>query len=127
VDLTIETQISNDLLVKRYNEARLVVYSPIREPLGLVPLEAIACGTPVVGVAEGGVCETILDGVTGRLVKRDPQMFAEAICELLDHPNTASEMGRQGREWTIQNWKWERSIADTEKIFQEVASLPGCQ
>src|SRR5262249_53984853 len=59
VDLHIEVGISLETLVRRYNEAALVVYAPYREPFGFVPLEAMACAAPVVGVAEGGVLETV--------------------------------------------------------------------
>ena len=63
--------ITDEELVILYNKAKLVVYTPYMEPFGLVPLEAMSCGTPVVGVNEGGVMETVLNGKTGILVERN--------------------------------------------------------
>ena len=94
-----------------YNRARLCVYTPIREPFGLVPLEAMACGTPVVGVREGGVMESIVHERTGLLVERDPDRFAAAIQSLLANPGLAETYGRNAREHVVQNWSWDRSVS----------------
>ena len=83
VDLDILSLISDEELVKFYNEARLVVYTPYLEPFGFVPLESMACGTPIVGVKEGGVKETIVHNKTGLLVQRDKDEVADAIVKLL--------------------------------------------
>ncbi|MDO5852376.1 MAG: glycosyltransferase family 4 protein [Methanobacteriaceae archaeon] len=83
VDLDILSLISDDKLVKLYNEAKLVIYTPYLEPFGFVPLESMACGTPIVGVKEGGVKETIVHNKTGLLVQRDPNEIADAIVKLL--------------------------------------------
>jgi glycosyltransferase involved in cell wall biosynthesis len=120
VELTIETQITDEGLVQKYNQAVLVGYSPVQEPFGFVPLEAMACETPVVGVAEGGVCETIIDGVTGRLVKRDPLEFAGVIQSLLRDPRTLQEMGRKGRERVFDSWTWENSVNNFETFLRSI-------
>ena len=52
-------------LIREYGAARLVVYPPVNEPFGLVPVEAMACGTPVVVSSSGGTAETVVPGVTG--------------------------------------------------------------
>ena len=83
VELEILSGISYDELIKIYNEVKLVLFAPYLEPFGLVPLEAAACGTPVIGVKEGGVKETVKHGKTGLLVERDEYMFAEGIVEML--------------------------------------------
>ena len=91
VKLRILTMISDEELVSLYNKAKLVVYAPYLEPFGLVPLEAMSCGTPVVAVKEGGMRETVIDSKTGTLTERDESIFAEEIVELILN-NEKSEM-----------------------------------
>lgn len=83
VKLKILILISDDELVQLYNQARLVVYAPYLEPFGLVPLEAMSCGTPVVAVNEGGVRESVIQGYTGVLTDRDELAFSGEIIKLL--------------------------------------------
>jgi len=108
------TNISDETLVKLYNEAQVVAYAPLREPFGLVPLEAMACGTPVVAVREGGIPETVISGKTGVLVPRDAAQFAAAINNLLENPAHAAEYGENGRAHVLKNWTWERAAATLE-------------
>nr|WP_243687910.1 glycosyltransferase family 4 protein [Methanobacterium formicicum] len=75
VEMEILTLIDDDRLVELYNQARLVLYSSYLEPFGLVPLESMACGTPVVAVKEGGVRETVIHNETGLLTERDEELF----------------------------------------------------
>src|SRR5262249_11890687 len=79
VDLHLRVNIADEELVCLYNQARALVYSPVREPFGLAPLEAMACETPVVAVKEGGVCESVRDEETGLLVPRNVDQFAAAV------------------------------------------------
>lgn len=120
VNFHIYTNLNGEQLRLKYNRAKLCVYAPVMEPFGLVPLEAMACGTPVVGVAEGGVCETVVDGVTGYLVKRNPVQFAEAIRFLLEDPKLRKQYGRQAREYVLDNWTWDKSVIQIEKHLCKV-------
>jgi len=121
VELKVEVMVDLNTLICRYNQAQLLVYAPIREPFGLVPLEAMACATPVIGVAEGGVLETIVDGVTGYLVERNPAKFAEAIGSLLDNPQLCKQYGQQGRAHILENWSWDKSTTKIEQYLHNVA------
>jgi glycosyltransferase involved in cell wall biosynthesis len=105
-----------------YGRARLCVYAPVKEPFGLVPLEAMACGTPVVGVREGGVQESVIHENTGLLVERDAHQFGEAVRYLLAEPELAATYGRNGRENVINNWTWERSVSILNSHLTECAS-----
>jgi glycosyltransferase involved in cell wall biosynthesis len=118
VDLTLLGQVGEAQLVRLYNEARLTLYAPLREPLGLVALESMACGTAVVGVCEGGIVETVRDGQTGLLVERDPARFAHAVEQLLDAPQRAQSYGRNGREHVLNQWSWDHAIAGLEHHLQ---------
>jgi glycosyltransferase involved in cell wall biosynthesis len=123
VRLQIETGIGQHELVERYNAAALLAYAPYNEPFGLVPLEAMACGTPVIGVAEGGVCESVVDGQTGQLVPRDRDRFASAISQLLAQPSQREVFGHQARAHVLQHWSWERAVDRLEQALCATARL----
>jgi glycosyltransferase involved in cell wall biosynthesis len=115
VTLQIVSRLNAEAMSIEYNRATLCVYAPVLEPFGLVPLEAMACGTPVVGVREGGVTDSIVHERTGLLVERDPAEFAMAIQYLLSNPCIRAEYGCNGREHVIQNWTWEQSVSALER------------
>jgi glycosyltransferase involved in cell wall biosynthesis len=114
VHLDIVVDLDTSGLAKEYCQALLCVYSPIAEPLGLVPLEAMACGTPVVAVGEAGVSETVKSGETGLLVERDPIKFAAAVEQLLDDHSLRIQMGLTARRYVERMWSWDRSAAQLE-------------
>jgi len=111
--------VGDEELIRLYNQALCTVYAPVMEPFGLVPLESMACGTPVVGIREGGVRETVMDGQTGLLVDREPAEFAEAVRQFLDHPRLVEEMGRQARVYVEQHWRWDCAIDALESHLQQ--------
>lgn len=128
VELEVLAGVKVDGLRDLYNRARACVYAPVMEPFGLVPLEAMACGAPVVGVREGGVRESVVHEETGLLVARDAKLFGEAVMRLLASPELAESYGRNGREHVLRNWSWERSVAVLETALAEVAgSRPGAR
>jgi glycosyltransferase involved in cell wall biosynthesis len=108
VKLKILHLLSDQELVLLYNKAKIVVYTPYQEPFGLVPLEAMSCGTPVVGVKEGGVMETVVNDKTGILTIRNESIFANAIEELLKNQDQIDRMSEESVEvansfWTLEN------------------------
>lgn len=115
VDLEVLTNQNTEQLMHLYNRARLCVFAPIQEPFGLVPLEAMSCGTPVIGVNEGGVRESVVHEQTGLLIEREPGMFAAAVRNLLSNPTLANLYGRNGREHILRNWTWEQSTNALEE------------
>lgn len=79
------------------------------EGLGIVYLEASACGLPIVGGKSGGAPDALLEGETGFAVDgRDSEKVAEAILHLLRDPAKAKAMGARGRQWIIENWEWKK-------------------
>lgn len=109
VELKILTQISDDELIKLYNKAKLVVYAPYLEPFGYVPLEAMACGTPVVGVKEGGLRESILHNKTGLLTQRNEKDFANAIITLLEDKELWNKFSANGVKYVDSAWTLEKA------------------
>lgn len=130
VDLTIVRDISDEQLAHLYNEAFMVVFVPLMEPFGFVPLEAMACGTPVIGVREGGVRETIQDGETGLLVDRDMKELAQAIRLLVSDSGLRQRLSAEGRLCVEKEWTWKKSIDTLEQHLHEAigkASEPAKQ
>ncbi len=124
VVLQLEGNVTDERLLELYNQAAMVAYSPHREPFGLVPLEAMACATPVVAVAEGGVVETVVHEKSGLLVERDPALFAQAVCRLLAEPGLARAYGRYGRTLVEQKWTWDTAVARIEAHLETAVADP---
>ena len=123
VEVDFQRQISDAALVELYNRARVTVYTPVMEPFGFVPLESMACETPVLGVREGGVRESVVDGVTGRLADRDPESVAVTLDTMLSHPDLLADMGVRGRMMVSERWSWEESVARIERHLEKTAEL----
>jgi glycosyltransferase involved in cell wall biosynthesis len=123
VTLRVRTRISDEELVECLNRAAAMLFAPILEPFGLAPLEANACETPVVALAEGGVRESIQDGVNGRLVlDDDPAELGRALGELLANPEWARSLGKRARRHVVENWTWKASC---DRIERELRRLCG--
>jgi glycosyltransferase involved in cell wall biosynthesis len=118
VELNLLNNVSDEELISLYNSTRLTVYAPIREPFGLVSLESMACGTPVVAVREGGVQEAVIHEHTGMTAERDPVQFAQAIQHLLSQPVLARQYGQNGREHVLKNWTWDKAVETLEMHLQ---------
>jgi starch synthase len=133
----IEQMLPRDQLVPLITGATVFVVPSVYEPLGIVNLEAMACGAAVVGTATGGIPEVVVDGVTGRLVPidqvqdgtgtpTDPERFvadlAAVLTEVVSDPERARAYGAAGRERATNDFSWQ-SIADqTAALYTEVAS-----
>lgn len=122
VQLEIRSVKNDTEMVRLYNQAIMLLFAPYNEPLGLAALESMACGTPVVGVKEGGLTETIVDGLTGILVDRDPKLFANAITQLLNQSEQRKHLGSSGVEHIRTHWTWDRAIDSLEEIFTEISA-----
>ena len=99
-----------------------MVYAPRLEPFGLAPLEANACGLPVVAVAEGGVRETIIDGVNGLLVQHQPQAIAHAIQRLAQDKQLTAQLCKNGPEIVEEKWSVNAAVERLERQLTEAAT-----
>ena len=117
--------------------ATTFVCPSVYEPLGIVNLEAMACGAAVVGTATGGIPEVVVDGVTGRLVPIeqvqdgtgtpvDPDAFvadlARVLTEVVSDPARARAYGDAGRRRAAEHFSWGAIAEQTAALYREVAA-----
>ncbi|EGG44628.1 glycosyl transferase, group 1 [Streptomyces griseoaurantiacus M045] len=101
----------------------LVLCTPAYEPFGIVPLEAMACGVPVVATDVGGHRDSVADRVTGRLVPPgDPGAVAAAVRELLDDTALRRRYGAAGRDRVLARFTWQRVALGAEQVYRQVAA-----
>jgi starch synthase len=92
------------------------------EPLGIVNLEAMACGCAVVASAVGGIPEVVADGETGLLVPPgEPEALATAINSVIRDPGLAAALGARGRERAVAEFSWAAVAAQTAQLYAELA------
>ena len=104
--------------------ADVVVSDPWYEPFGIVPVEAMACGSAVVASAVGGHLDTIQDGITGLLVPpRDHETLAERIRLLLGSPRLRSALGSAGLSLARTRYCWDTIAAETEAVYTRVCRV----
>lgn len=107
--------------------ADVVVCAPWYEPFGIVPLEAAACGVPVVATAVGGMLDTVMHGATGLHVPpRQPDALARALAWLLARPHRRARMGRAAAERARRRYGWPRVAAETLACYAALreAAMP---
>lgn len=112
-------RLSEEELVKIYSQSIVTLCTSRFETFGLVPLESMACGVPVIATKIGGHRETIIDGETGFLVDFDPKEIAEKITLFLKNPQLSDDMGKKGRKWVEKKWTWKIQIQNLEKLLKE--------
>jgi starch synthase len=131
----VEETVPTEDLVALYSRASLFVCPSIYEPFGITNLEAMACETPVVASAVGGIKEVVVDGETGRLIPfeaagaenpepKDPVRFAHdlasAVNDLLASPSTLKAMGVSARQRVQKHFSWRSIARQTLDFYQKV-------
>ncbi len=113
--------LSEDKLPALYAQASLVVFPAVGEPFGIVPLEAMACGTPVIATEGGGTEESIVDGETGFLIKSNQVgLLAGKMTYLLTRENLLGKMGKDARLHMEKNFSWDKTAQEIEKALTKV-------
>jgi glycosyltransferase involved in cell wall biosynthesis len=103
--------------------ADVVTCTPTYESFGLVPLEAMACGVPVVASAVGGMVDTVVDDVTGRLVMpQRPRECAEAVTGILRDSFLGRSFGLAGRDRACARYSWDRVADDTCRVYERIVA-----
>jgi glycosyltransferase involved in cell wall biosynthesis len=124
VEFELRIMVTDKELISYLSRAAAMVYSSRLEPFGLAPLEANACGTPVIGLAEGGVRETVIHGVNGLLVPNArPETLAAAIQKIISEPELAARMRIQCRANVLTQWK---SSAAVERLETALLDTLNC-
>jgi alpha-maltose-1-phosphate synthase len=132
--LWIEKMISKPEVIELYSHARVFCCPSVYEPFGIINLEAMACGAPVIASATGGIKEVVVDGETGYLVPFDqdpatsfpidPERFARdlaaRISELLADPDKCKVFGQAGRKRVEEKFSWSAIASQTIDLYRKL-------
>jgi starch synthase len=133
----IEQMVTKEEAIQLYSHCAVFCCPSVYEPFGIINLEAMACGAPVVASAVGGILEVVVEGVTGRLVpfEQDPvtgfpldadrfaRDLAARITELLDDPEMYKRMGAAGRKRVEETFSWESIAAQTVELYRKLRRI----
>lgn len=104
-----------------YSAADVFISTPWYEPFGITPVEAMACGTPVIGSEVGGIKYTVRDGETGYLVPpNDPQALAERLAHLYRNPNLLKRLSLQALQRANDLFTWQKVCDSIARVYEEV-------
>jgi phosphoheptose isomerase len=110
-----------DVLKYYYSAADVFVTTPWYEPFGITPLEAMACGTPVIGSDVGGIKFTVKDGETGYLVPpNEPEVLGDRLAHLLQHTQLANLLGRQAIRRCQDHFTWQKVTSTVAALYEDV-------
>ena len=130
----IEKMVSRQETIQLYSHARVFCCPSVYEPFGIINLEAMACGAPVVASATGGIKEIVVDGETGYLVPFEPDPvtgfpsrpdqfakdLAEKLSQLLNDPERCKRFGEAGRKRVEETFSWSTIADQTIRLYQTV-------
>jgi starch synthase len=131
----IEKMVTKEEAIQLYSHCAVFCCPSVYEPFGIINLEAMACGAPVVASATGGILEVVVDGETGYLVPFDadavtgfplaPDRFARDLAarltELMANPELCAKFGEAGRKRVEETFAWEAIAAQTVKLYRKLA------
>lgn len=112
-----------EVLKYYYSAADVFVTTPWYEPFGITPVEAMACGTPVVGSEVGGIKFTVKDGETGYLVPpNQPELLADRLLHLYENPQLRNLFGQQAMRRCQEYFTWQRVTSAIAALYEDVLS-----
>jgi D-inositol-3-phosphate glycosyltransferase len=117
-------QVGRSQLPALLRSADLFVHTSTYEPTGIAPLEAMACGTPVVAPSSGAVADAVVDGTTGILVQPGrPALLAQRIRQLLSHPMLLEAYGAAAADRVRSRYSWERITLETLAVYDRALTV----
>ena len=123
----LNTNVAKADVITLQTHATVFLCPSVYEPLGIVNLEAMACGTAVVASAVGGIPEVVVDGITGLLVEWTPddpvdfqRRFAASVTQLIEDPERATRMGAIGRDRAVNDFGWDAIALRTIDVYRSV-------
>jgi D-inositol-3-phosphate glycosyltransferase len=120
--LVLRGRLGREAMPRLLRSADVVACAPWYEPFGIVPLEAMACGVPVVATAVGGQIDSVVHGLTGlHVAPRDPRGLAGALTELIADPAWRAQLGAAGRRRAHRRYGWDRIAASTLGVYEQIA------
>lgn len=111
-------RLTDNELVDMYNESIAAMCVSRLETFGLVPLEAMACGVPVIATNVSGHRETVVHGKTGFLVEFHPKEIAGRLTMLLASPKLATKIGEEGVRHVKKEWTWKKSVQSLDALLR---------
>ena len=118
--LWINEMVKHEVVTQLYSHAAVFCCPSVYEPFGIINLEAMACETPVVASAVGGILEVVVDGETGILVPpAKPDALAAALTRLLNDPEARRRMGQAGRKRVEAQFSWASVAERTERVYAD--------
>ena len=119
--LWINKLLKEEEYIQLYSSAKVFVCPSVYEPFGIINLEAMACATPVVAAATGGIVEVVLPEQTGLLVEpRNSQQIADGVNRILKDPQLAKKLGENGRRRVEERFSWRYIAEQTKKLYEEL-------
>ena len=123
VDVEFVISPDDETLRTLYQQASFCVFPPLNEDWGIVPLEAMNYGKPVIANASGGPLESVIDGKTGYLLQaQDMTGWTEAIQRLALNPALCQKLGQQAHQH-VEQYRWEHFVERVEDAFEDWVSL----
>lgn len=115
--------ISDESRADLLQSALCLLYTPHREHFGIIPLEAMYAGSPVIAVASGGPLETVVDGQTGYLCNDTPELFAKATLTLINDTKLACKLGQNGHEHVKASFGLDTFTLSFKNVLLEAQSI----
>ena len=123
--VTLTGRLAREQVPALLRSADVAVAVPWYEPFGIVPIEAMACGVPVIASAVGGMIDTVVDGVTGvHVPPRDVGALAGALSRLLGAPDLRRRLGRAGAARARERYGWDGIAGATREVYRELVHRP---